>query len=89
LAETEKRGFSINHGEYRADVTGVAAPIRDQEGYVFSAVGISGPSYRLSAKAIQNVAPVVATTAQKISTQMGFIAGAHGGKVVRMRLAKA
>jgi DNA-binding IclR family transcriptional regulator len=73
LRVTERRGFSINHGEYRADVKGVAAPIRDHEGRIFSAVGTSGPSYRFAAKVIQKMAPIVVATARQISTEMGFM----------------
>lgn len=73
LAATRARGFSINQGEYRADVTGVAAPIRDREGSVAAAVGISGPSYRLPTKVILKLAPAVVATGQRISMEMGFI----------------
>jgi DNA-binding IclR family transcriptional regulator len=73
LRATQRRGFSINHGEYRADVKGVAAPIRDHEGRIFSAVGISGPAYRFPAKVIQKMAPVVVDAARQISAKMGFM----------------
>ncbi len=73
LEVTRRRGFSINHGEYRADVTGVGAPVADHEGRIFAAVGISGPSYRLTSKTIRKMAPAVVSSAQKVSTQMGFI----------------
>lgn len=90
LEAIQKRGFSINQGEYRDDVKGVAAPIRDHEGHVVSAVGISGPSYRLPAKLIQKIAPTVVVTAQEISTKMGFLERSErGDSGLRLRRAPA
>lgn len=73
LQRTMKRGFSINRGEYRVDVRGIAAPIRDHQGCVIGAVGISGPSYRLPARMMRKMAAAVVATARDISTKMGFM----------------
>ncbi len=89
LAITARRGFSVNRGEYRADVTGVAAPIRDHSGQILCGVGISGPSYRLSERVIQRLAPAVVTSAEKISTQMGFIQRVGRDRAPRPRWARA
>jgi len=42
LEETRARGYSINRGEFRAGVCGIAVPIRDRTGGVVAAVGVWG-----------------------------------------------
>lgn len=70
---TLKRGYSVNKEEYREEVVGLAAPIRNQKGQVFAAVGISGPAYRLPRRALEQAAPLVIKTARTISRIMeGF-----------------
>lgn len=73
LAIIQKREFSVNRGEYREDVTGVGACIRNHGAQVVAGVGISGPSYRFPERVIQRMAPVVIGTAREISLQLGFI----------------
>ena len=48
LLETRKRGYSINKGEWRESVWGLAAVIRDSRNEPIAAVGVSGPDFRLS-----------------------------------------
>jgi IclR family transcriptional regulator, KDG regulon repressor len=48
LEATRKRGYATNRGEWRESVWGIAAVIRDNQGTAIAAVGVSGPSYRLS-----------------------------------------
>lgn len=47
LAEAKAAGFATNAGEWRADVGGVAVPIRDPLGNVELALGFSGPIERI------------------------------------------
>lgn len=70
---TRRRGYSINYGEYREEVVGVASPIRDHLGQVFAAVGISGPAYRLPRKTIGRNAPLVVEIALRISEELGHL----------------
>jgi IclR family KDG regulon transcriptional repressor len=74
LELTRTRGYSMNLGEYRLDVHGAAAPIRNHEGEVFAAVGISAPAYRLPRKTIDRLAGAVIRAAREISASMGFLA---------------
>ena len=73
LALTRERGYSINHGEFRTDVVGVAAPIYSHEGRAVAAVGISGPAYRLGPAVVRRIGPAVVATAREISKRMGYI----------------
>jgi DNA-binding IclR family transcriptional regulator len=45
---TRVRGYAINRGEWRGEAYGLAVPIRDVEGKVNAAIGISAPCDRLT-----------------------------------------
>jgi IclR family transcriptional regulator, KDG regulon repressor len=72
LALTRERGYSVNQSEFRTDVVGVAAPIRNHEGRAIAAIGLSGPAYRLGPAVVRRMGPTVAATALEISRRMGF-----------------
>lgn len=73
LAQTRERGYSLNQSEFRDDVVGMAAPIRDHAGRAVAAIGISGPAYRLGPAVIRRIAPAVVAAAAEISRRMGFV----------------
>lgn len=72
LRRIRRQGFAFNFGEWRAAVSGVAAPIWDGEGNVVAAIGVSGPTARLSSKFLQTLAPVVRTSALRLSAALGY-----------------
>jgi simple sugar transport system ATP-binding protein/ribose transport system ATP-binding protein len=47
LAAIRESGVALNHGEWRADVGGVAVPIIDPSGALVAAIGFSGPLPRI------------------------------------------
>ncbi|MFV0473482.1 MAG: IclR family transcriptional regulator, partial [Pikeienuella sp.] len=47
LGETRARGYSINRGDWRNGVWGVASAVRDARNTVVAAVGVSGPDFRI------------------------------------------
>jgi DNA-binding IclR family transcriptional regulator len=70
--ETIRRdGYSVNRGEWREGVCGVAAPIRNSSGEVIAAVGISGPSERFKGKQLAFAPPVI-QCANTISQALGM-----------------
>lgn len=73
LQQIREQGYSINRGEWREDVSGVAASIFDQTGNAVAAVGISGPSTRLKPTVLKRYAPFVKSAAKQISKQLGYI----------------
>jgi IclR family acetate operon transcriptional repressor len=64
-------GYATNRGEYRPDVSGVAAPIRDHTGFAVAALGISVPSVRMTPELIRDLAPRVVASAQQMSSALG------------------
>lgn len=78
--ETIRRlGYSVNRGEWRESVCGVAAAIRDASGEVVAAVGISGPAERLKPDVFPRVAPRVISCANQISAELGNTQATNSG----------
>jgi DNA-binding IclR family transcriptional regulator len=77
LERARAQGFAINRGEWRADVCGVAAPVRDSSSKVVAAIGISGPSVRLKPAQLKSYAPDVVQAADAISGALGYRLGTN------------
>jgi IclR family transcriptional regulator, KDG regulon repressor len=71
LDTVRRLGYAVNRGEYRSDVSGLAAPICDHTGIPVAALGISVPSNRLTSELIADLAPRVVASAQQISSALG------------------
>lgn len=78
LAEVRARGYSINWGEWREQVRGVGAPIRDARGMVIAAVGLSGPAERFGKARLGEMSRLTMAAADEISAALGGH-GAGGG----------
>jgi DNA-binding IclR family transcriptional regulator len=72
LAEVRQRGYAANTGEWRQDVGGIGAPIRNDRGDVVAAVGISGPTARLTTERMRALTPSVIAAANDISHAYGY-----------------
>jgi IclR family KDG regulon transcriptional repressor len=71
LAEVRERGFALNPGEYRGEIIGVAAPVRDHTDAVVAAVSVSGPAYRFPIERAIALAPTIQDAAADISRRLG------------------
>jgi DNA-binding IclR family transcriptional regulator len=72
LAETRRRGYSIDEGEHQPNVRCVAAPIRNASGRVFAAISVTGPMDRVTRERVPVLAELVIATANQLSRQLGF-----------------
>jgi IclR family transcriptional regulator, acetate operon repressor len=72
LVEVVERGWACTVEELEVGLNAVAAPIRSYEGNVIAAVSVSGPSYRLAAESLPDLARTVVRAADEISDQLGF-----------------
>jgi DNA-binding IclR family transcriptional regulator len=75
LAEVRQRGFAVEDQENEPGIRVIAAPVRDSSGAVIGAVGVAGPSQRLSVDAIENFAPPLMEAVAAISSRLGYGAG--------------
>lgn len=73
LATVRARGWSGTCDELEIGLNALAAPIRDGSGQVVAAVGVSGPSYRLTAASFDDVASALVAGAGEISTRIGYV----------------
>jgi len=72
LAEVRQRGFATAVDELEAGLTAIAAPVRNEEGRVVASISASGPSFRIPADRIGQVAESVRRAAAKVSRRLGW-----------------
>jgi DNA-binding IclR family transcriptional regulator len=89
LESVRRLGYSVNAGEWRESVCGVAAPIRDWSGGVVGAVGISGPSERLKPNKLDRLGPVVMACAEQISAELSYRPAVAPVRVARAKVRAA
>ena len=82
LALTRERGYSVNHSEFRSEVVGIGAPIRNHEGKVIAAIGMSGPADRITPAVARRLGPIVADTADKVSQRLGYMTQGGGSNEI-------
>jgi IclR family transcriptional regulator, KDG regulon repressor len=72
LDEVRTSGFAIDDEESEEGMRCLAAPVRDISGKVIAAVGLAGPTQRLTKKALRALAPEVVATGEAISVRLGW-----------------
>jgi DNA-binding IclR family transcriptional regulator len=77
LQKTIQRGYATGIEELEIGLTAVAAPIRNHTGQVVAALSVSGPSYRLPIKRLEEVSKDVIESAHAISAELGYIDNAY------------
>jgi IclR family transcriptional regulator, acetate operon repressor len=74
LAQARKLGYATAVDELEEGLTAVAAPVRNAEGTVIASVSASGPSFRITAGRIPEIAGAVQRAADAISRRLGWAA---------------
>src|SRR6202167_83197 len=72
LAEVRQRGYATAVEELEAGLTAVAAPVRNAEGRVVASISASGPSFRIPAGRITELAESVRQAAAEVSRRLGW-----------------
>lgn len=72
LDEVRVAGFAIDDEESEEGMRCIAAPVRDISGKVVAAIGLAGPTQRLTKKDLRAIAPEVVATADAISARLGW-----------------
>jgi IclR family transcriptional regulator, KDG regulon repressor len=73
LRETRERGYSVNRGEFRVGVCGIAVPVRDRSGSVVASIGIWGAEANILGARREELAHLGMIAARDISRDLGFI----------------
>lgn len=68
LAAIRARGWATNVEERHVGVCGIAAPVLARSGIAHAAIGVQGPSVRLTSERLLELAPVVTAAADEIAT---------------------
>jgi IclR family acetate operon transcriptional repressor len=89
LEETRSRGYSINRGEFRQGVCGIAVPIRDRSGTVVAAVGVWGAEKNILGARRDELAYLTMAAARDVSQQLGYIENASSAAPQREPSARA
>jgi DNA-binding IclR family transcriptional regulator len=72
LDEVRVSGYAIDDEESEEGMRCVAAPVRDISGKVIAAVGLAGPTQRLTKKELRAMAPEVVATGEAVSFRLGW-----------------
>ncbi len=72
LDEVRARGHAIAIDELEVGLTAVAAAIRNTHGEVVASLSISGPTFRLDARRVPQVAEAVMSAAHDVSQRLGW-----------------
>ena len=71
LAAVRERGWAATAEEFEIGLNALAAPVHGETGEVVAAVGVSGPSYRLTADSFSAAAERLRAGAREISARLG------------------
>lgn len=72
LDAVRQSGFAIDVGEWDEGLTCLGAPVRARSGEVVAAIGVSGPSWRLSGDRYGEVSRLLTRAAESVSKDIGF-----------------
>jgi DNA-binding IclR family transcriptional regulator len=71
LAATRANGYAVNRCSYRAEVSGIGAPIRDHTGAVVASVGVCLPDHRLGPERFDTLRDLVVEAGKDITSAIG------------------
>lgn len=72
LDDVRRRGYAVAVDELEMGLTAVAAPVTGSSGTVVASLSASGPTFRMPAERIPDVAAQVVAAAQEISHRLGW-----------------
>jgi IclR family transcriptional regulator, acetate operon repressor len=73
LRAIRTRGFAQALEELEVGLNAVAAPVRQADGRVIAALGVSGPVFRMHAVDIPRLGVLTAEAARAVSRQLGYL----------------
>lgn len=72
LAEVRRNGCAVAVDELEVGLTAVAAPVRNVHGEICASLSVSGPTFRLPAPRLDELATLVRRAAVDVSARMGW-----------------
>ena len=75
LLNIEREGVAFDCDETEVGIRAVASPVRDWDGKVIAAIGVVGPSARITSERMKELATSVKNCALEISRVLGYKGG--------------
>jgi DNA-binding IclR family transcriptional regulator len=73
LVSVRTRGYAQALEEFEDGLNAVAAPVRQADGRVIAALGVSGPAFRMHAVDVPRLGMLTAEAASAVSRQLGYL----------------
>lgn len=73
LERVRREGYALDLEEFERGLRCIAAPVRDHSGRVLAAVGLAGPSNRLTDRRLRELVGPVLAGAETISRNLGYV----------------
>jgi IclR family transcriptional regulator, acetate operon repressor len=72
LTQIREQGYATAIEELELGFSAIGAPVYNHDGQVVAAIGINGPSARLTPERLRDIAPLVIDAVERVSVQLGF-----------------
>jgi IclR family acetate operon transcriptional repressor len=79
LVRVRERGYAVDDEEFSEGVRCLAAPVFNAGGQLVAALGVSGPTIRVTRQRMEELAALVANSARRLSQRLGADAKREGG----------
>jgi DNA-binding IclR family transcriptional regulator len=73
IAKIKRNGFSVDDHEFHKDVWCVASPVRDSDGKVIAAIGVTGPAMQSDDQKKNDICMYVKKAAGELSSELGYV----------------
>jgi IclR family transcriptional regulator, KDG regulon repressor len=73
LEKITVQGYAVDVGEFDKGLTCLAAPIRDAHGDIIAALGVSGPSWRVTDERVPEIIGFLIENAEGVSAELGHV----------------
>ncbi len=77
LTQVREQGYAYDDEEHQPGVRCIAAPVCNLTGIAVAAIGISGPTVRVTAERVGTLAAHVMRAARDLSAELGYEDGGH------------
>ncbi|MQA26124.1 MAG: helix-turn-helix domain-containing protein [Micromonosporaceae bacterium] len=72
LDTVRRQGYAAAVDEFEVGLTAVGAPVRNADGECVASLSASGPSFRLTAERVEEIAKAVVAAADEVSGRLGW-----------------
>lgn len=72
IADTQTRGYAVDHGEYRENIMSFGATIHLPNGEAIAAIGVSAPNINLTPERIDDICEATVSAAHSITDSFRF-----------------